>query len=190
MSGDGAYGQPTARNRMPEDEHCNQRASQVDGELNHIGPDDGGHAALECVDQGEDGYDADGGDVASEIAHSGKEGAERDPDNDGDGKDPNAFSCGARDQEQGGRERPQTVAEPALDQLIRGDQVAAKIMRNEQNSNDNAANDVADHELEESEVAFISEPRHADDGERTGFRSDDGQRNCPPRNLLVGEEVT
>ena len=54
---------------------------------------------------------------------------------------------------------------------------------------DDAAQHVAEDDLQKAEVAGEGEAGHADDGERAGFRGDDGERDGPPGHGAVGEEV-
>ena len=52
-----------------------------------------------------------------------------------------------------------------------------------------APNQVSDYQLQKTEVLLVSESRHADDGQRAGFRRHNGERDRPPCDLLVREEV-
>ena len=43
--------------------------------------------------------------------------------------------------------------------------------------------------LKEREVRVVGEAGDADDGQRAGFGSDDGERDGPPRDVASGKEV-
>jgi hypothetical protein len=74
--------------------------------------------------------------------------------------------------------------------LIGGDEFAAKVLRDEEEADDDAAYEIAEDKLEEAEVFVIGEAGNADDGERAGFSGDDGERDGPPGDGVVGEEVS
>ena len=157
-----------------------QRSADVDGHLDDVGPDDGGHSALEGVEQRERGDDGDGEHVA---------GADGDADDDGDGEDADAFGCGAGEQKEAGGDFVERVAEAAVDELVGGEHLALEVVGQEESGDDDAAEHVADDDLEEAEVAGEGEAGRADDGERGGFGGDDGERDGPPGDGAVGQEV-
>lgn len=165
---------------MKDGEDADERAADVDKSLDDIGPDDSGESAFECVDEREDGDDGDGGDFS---------GAEGDGDDNGDGINADAFSSGARDEKKSGGERAKCFTEAALDQFIGGVKIAAKIMRKQNEADDDAADGVSEDELEKHEVGVISEAGRADDGECAGFSGDDGKADGPPGYVAVGEKV-
>jgi hypothetical protein len=80
-------------------------------------------------------------------------------------------------------------AEAAVDELVRGEQFAAEVLREQQEADDDASDQVSEDDLEEAEVVVVGEAGDADDGERAGLGGDDGERDRPPGNVAVGEEV-
>ena len=64
-----------------------------------------------------------------------------------------------------------------------------EVARQEERGDDDAAEHVADDDLEEAEVAGEGQAGDGDDGEGGGFGGDDGERDGPPGNGVVGEEV-
>ena len=58
-------------------------------------------------------------------------GADGDADDDGDGEDADAFGRGAHDEKEPGGELVQARAEAPADELVGGEQLAAKIARQE-----------------------------------------------------------
>ena len=91
--------------------------------LDDVGPDDGGHAALEGVEQSEGGDDGDGEDVA---------GADGDADHDGDGEDADAFGGGAGDEEEAGGDFVERGAEALVDELVGGEHLAVEVSGQEE----------------------------------------------------------
>ena len=86
-------------------------------------------------------------------------------------------------------ESMQCGAEALSDELIGRHELAFKVARQEEHANDDAAEQVADSDLQEAEVAGVGEARDADDGERAGFGGDDGERDGPPGDIAISEEV-
>ncbi len=175
---------------MQDGEESSQRAHNVDRQLHYVGPDHGCHAALQGVNQREHADDCDGGNVAAKVAESAQQVAESDADHDSDGEDAHAFGGCAGDQEQARCKRTKFLSEAALDQLVGRDQVAAEVVRDQQNTDDDAPDQVADDKLQEAEVALVGQAGNADDGERAGLGGHDGERNRPPGNRLLGQEIS
>ena len=178
--GDGVDVRPAAGDVGAERKTATSGAGDVDGHLDDVGPDDGGHAAFEGVEQGEGGDDGDGEDVA---------GADGDADDDGDGEDADAFGGGAGEEEEAGGDFVERGAEAAVDELVGGEHLAVEVARQEEGGDDDAAEHVAEDDLQEAEVAGEGDAGDADDGEGGGFGGDDGERDGPPGNGVVGEEV-
>ncbi len=171
---------PAARDVRAQRPDGDKRSADVDGHLHHVGPDDGGHSALEGVEQGERGDERDGEHVS---------GADGDADHDGDGKDAHTLGRGAGEQEEPCRHLVQGVAEAAVDQLIGGQHLPLKVFGQEERGHHDATEHIADDDLQEAEVAGECQPRCADDGERRCLCRHNRQRNRPPRDCLVGQKV-
>src|SRR3954466_939145 len=56
-------------------------------------------------------------------------------------------------------------------------------------ADDEAADEISHDNLKKREIGVVGQSRDADDGERAGFRSDDGKRNRPPGYVAAGEEI-
>src|ERR1035438_8736806 len=121
--GDGHDVSPSAGDFSENDDEAEDGADHIEGHLHDVGPDDGGHAALEGVEEGEDHNHHNGSDLA---------GAQHDGDDDGDGEHADAFCESAGDQKDGGRELADAFAEAAAHQLVGGEHFAAEILRKEQ----------------------------------------------------------
>ena len=135
---------PASGNLVKDDEEAGDGAGHVEGHLHHVGPDHGGHTTFEGVKEREQDDQHDGGDFA---------GAEHDGDHQGDGEDAYTFGQGARDQEDGGGELADVFAEAAAHQFVGGEHFAAEILGQKHHRNDNAGEQVAEHDLQEAEVA-------------------------------------
>src|ERR1700682_3879370 len=139
-------------------------SADVDGHLGYVGPDDGGHASLEGVEQREEGDDSDG---------EGVVGADGDADDDGDSEDADALSSGAGEQEEAGGDLMQRGSETAGNRLVGGEHLSLKVPRQEDQRDDDAANHVAEDDLQEAEVSCIGDAGDGDDGEGRGLRSEE-----------------
>jgi hypothetical protein len=62
-------------------------------------------------------------------------------------------------------------------------------VRNHDDGEDNAGNDVTDNDLDERNISAISRRGNTDDGERAGFGGDDGKANAPPWSIFAAKEV-
>ena len=100
-----------------------QRSANVDRHLHHVGPDDGGHSALEGVEQRERGDDGDREHVSR---------ANGDAHHDGDSEDAHALGGGAGEQKEPRGDLVQRVAEAAVDQLIGGEHLALEVFGQEE----------------------------------------------------------
>ena len=163
-----------------EREDGHDGAAYVDDHLDNVGPDDGGHSALEGVEKSKRGDDADGEDVARPYG---------DAYDDADGEDPDAFGSGSGEEEEAGGHLVQRVAEAPVDELVGGEHLSLEVFGQEDDGNDDATDHVADDELEEAEISTEGQAGNGDDGEGAGFGRDDGERDGPPGDGLVGEEV-
>ncbi len=83
------------------------------------------------------------------------------------------------------------VAEGIGEKLVGRINLALEIMRHHDHGQDDARDDIADDQLEKRQVAVdgVGHGGHADDGQRAGFRGDDGQADAPPRDVLAAEEI-
>ena len=178
--GDGVDVHPAAGDVRAESEDGDEGSGDVDEHLDDVGPDDGGHAAFEGVDQRKRGDDGDGEDIAR---------TDGDGDDDGDGEDANAFGGGPGDEEEERGGLVEGGAEAAVDELVGGEELALEVFGKKEKGDDDAANHVAHDQLEEAEVAGEGEAGDGDDGEGTGFGGDDGEGDGPPGDGAVGEEV-
>ena len=115
--------------------------------------------------------------------------ADGDADDDADGEDAHTFGSGAREKEESGGDLVQSGAEALVDELVGGEHLALKVVGQEDQRDDDAAEHVADDDLQEAEVAGERDAGDADDGEGAGLGRDDGERDGPPGDRLVGEEV-
>src|SRR5664279_4864976 len=80
-------------------------------------------------------------------------------------------------------------AERIGEKLIGRVDLALEIVRDEDDGQNNAGNDIANDHLEEYDVAAVSHGRHPDDGQGAGFGGDDGQADAPPGDVLAAEKV-
>lgn len=155
---------PSTGDSVEEKREGNEAASEVEQELGDVGPNDGFHAAFEGVENREGNDDEDGETLGS---------TEGNADDQGDGGNTHAFGQSARAEKGQGGDSAHFCAETSFDNGVGGEEFAAKIAGKEYEGNQEAADDVAENELEESEIGGIGERGSADDGERGGFGGDD-----------------
>ncbi len=171
---------PTAGNAVEKKEESDGAAGEIQEELGDIGPDDGFHAAFEGV------KDCEGDDEEDSEAFGC---AEDDADHERDGGDANTFGNGARDEKGGGCERAHAWAEAFFDERVGSEEFAAEIAGEEKQHDENAADEIAEDELKKGEIAAVGDGGCTDDGERGGFRGNDGEGDGPPRRSAAAEEV-
>ena len=129
---------PAAGDVGAEGGEGDEGSGDVEGHLDDVGPDDGGHSAFEGIEEGERGDDGDGERVA---------GADGDGDDDGDGEDADTFGGGAGEQEQPGGDLVEGGAEALVDELVGGEHLAAEVFGQKELGDDDAAEHVAEDDL-------------------------------------------
>ena len=77
----------------------------------------------------------------------------------------------------------------SLDELIGGEEIAAKVVRQQYETDDESSHDVSQDDLQKREIGVVRQPRNADDSQRAGLGGNDGQRNRPPGNVTSRQEV-
>src|SRR5260370_4276211 len=115
-------------------------------------------------------------------------GNDRDTHHNAYRKHSHSLRSSTRQQKQSRCHLMQGTAEALIDQLIRGQHLALKILRQEDQRHHNPSQHVADDDLQKSEVSRERHARNANNRQRTGLRRDDRQRNRPPRNRLVSKK--
>ena len=165
---------------MEDGKQSHQSSADIDHGLDNVRPDHRRQAALKGVNQSECGDDCDRSDLPS---------AQGDGHHNGDCVHAHALRGGARKQEESRGQGTQAASKTPLNQLIGGVEVAAKIMWQQQEADDHATQYVAHHDLHEAQVSVIGKAGNADDSQRAGFGSHDGERNRPPRNVAVSQEI-
>ncbi len=178
--GDCRHVLPAAGDFLQDHDKAQRRAHDVESHLDHVGPDDRGHAAFEGVEQ-RHGYDEDDGD---DLA-----GAEDDRDDDGNGEHAHAFGQRPGDQKRESGEAGQALAEAAADELVGGEHLAAEIMGQEKERDDDAGQQVSDDDLQKAEIALKRQGGCANNGKGAGFRRDDGEGDGPPGSCPAAQEV-
>src|SRR6185437_5734573 len=109
---------PAAGNQAEQGDEANSGAADVDDHLDDVGPDDGGHAALEGINQGEQSDDGDRGNLAC---------TDGDGHDNGDGENAHAFSGGTGNEEESGGQAAEARAKASLDELVGGVHFAAEV---------------------------------------------------------------
>src|SRR6266700_2039282 len=152
--GQSAHLRPSARDSVDGQDQHHDGARDINQELHDVGPNDGGEASLERVEQRQRGDDQDGGE------HPGPE---NDADDDGNREDTNTLGQRASYQEQSGGQDSQVAAESPLDELVGGEKLSCKILRNEDKADDNPRHEIPEDKLQEVHVRRVRDSGRADD---------------------------
>ncbi len=80
-------------------------------------------------------------------------------------------------------------SEAPLHQFVGGKHFAAEIVRQKQDGDDNAPQQISEDQLQEGEVAGKRESRRSDDGKGAGLGRDNGESDSPPRCATAAQEV-
>ncbi len=157
-----------------------QRPAHINKGLHHIRPDHRRQSALKRIDQSQQRDDRNRSDLAR---------AQRNRDHNRHGIHAHSLRRRPRQQKQARRHRAQLRTKPPLNQLISRIQLAAKILRQQHKTNNDAPDHVSHHQLQKSKIRIVGQAGNTNDGQRAGLRGHNRQRNCPPRNVAVGEKV-
>ncbi len=171
---------PAARNLMQDDKETQDRARHIKKHLHHVGPDDGRHAAFKRVEQRE----ANDGEDGNHFARSENGGNDY-----GDGEHPHTLSQRAQQQKCSGGKFSDALPKAPAHQLISGEHLAAKILRQKQHGDHDPPQQVSQDELQKLKISIERQHRRPDDGERTGFRRNNGERDGPPGRGVSTEKI-
>src|SRR5262249_52992593 len=120
----------------------------------------------------------------------GENTCQSDADHDRDRPNPHPFGgCAGCETESSGKAM-QGRTKATVNQLISRVELTPKILRYEEEADENTSNQVAEHNLQESEIAIVCQSGNANDRQRTGFSRDYRKGDCPPGNVAVRKEVT
>src|ERR1017187_8665807 len=189
VAGHGVHGIPSAGHKVQDGEEAHESSDNVNRLLHNIGPYCRRHSAFECVDESEQRDNSDGAKIALKAVEPGKQSAERDPHYNCHCKHAHAFSRRPCRQKQSGCQGPEFLAKAALHQLVRGNQFTSEVLGDEDETNNDAANQIAHDKLQKTEVLVVLHSRYADDCKGAGFRCHNGERDCPPWNQIAGEKI-
>ena len=170
----------TAGDLSRQDNEADAGAQHIHDHLDHVGPDDGRHAAFESVKKCQEN---------DQKYRCHAAGMQNDGDHDRDGEYPHSFGERPGDQEDSRRDLPDVRAETALHEGVGGEKLSLEVLRKKNCRDHDAGQQVAEDYLEEHEASAVGERRRADDGQRAGFRRYNGERDSPPRGGPAAEEV-
>ena len=191
---------PASRDLLPEDERRGERADQIDGELDDVGPDERRHPAEEGVDDhGEpERHDGRHQQRVRRIArrhhrlHCRFHARHRDEERREDqrrGKQTEAVRERTGHEEQPGRQLLDRSAKSPLEQLIDGQHLAAEVRRHEDHAHNDPADDVPHRQLQEGVVGSKGVAGHADERHGARLGRDDRRHDHPPGQIAAADEV-
>ena len=178
--GDSQHVRPTARYLVKDNEETEHSAEHVQKHLHNVSPNDSCHAAFKCVEK----CKADNNKNRDNFA-----GTQHDRDYKRNGENSDPFRESAQNQEGSGRESANTMAEPALHQLVSRIHLAAKVLRQKQGRDDHTGKQIAEDHLQEAEISAKGESWRTDDGKRARFSRYNGKGNRPPRRISAAQEI-
>ncbi len=169
-----------ARHAREEEPEGEQRAREVDEDLDQIDPDDRLDASQERVERRRSGENQD-------------RCPDRDPEDQGDRDrrhgQPHGGRHDARDHEEQRREAPRGNAKPRLEQRIGGREFSFEVARQKQKRNGDPPEDVAEDQLQEREPAAVGVAGNGKEGQSGGLRRHDRAHHSPPGHRMVSQEV-
>ena len=175
------YLRPPTRHMLPQRPDRHHRPAHVDRHLHHVRPDHRRHPALERIQQRQRRNNPNRQHIAR---------PNRDPHHNRHGKHPHALRRRPRQQKQPRRHLVQRPPKPPVDQLIRRQHLALKVLWQKQQRHHDAPHHVTNYDLQESKVPRERQPRSPDNRQRRSLRRNNRQRNRPPRHRLVGQKVS
>src|SRR5581483_993570 len=81
------------------------------------------------------------------------------------------------------------ASEAMIDELVCREEVASEILRHKDDADHYAGDQVSKNELQKAEIAIIGESGNADHGQRARLGGDNRERNGPPGDIAIGEEI-
>src|ERR1051326_4244661 len=103
---------------MQKRDKANDRAANVDSELDNVSPDNGSHATFRGVDERERHYNGDGSHTARPKGNA---------DYNCHGPHANTFSSGTRDEKDASSDTMQLFSEATVDELVGCEHLTAEI---------------------------------------------------------------
>src|ERR1035437_8369122 len=171
---------PATGNLSENDDETGDGAGHVERHLHHVGPDHRRHAAFKGVEEGEQ-HDADDGSDFTGAQHN--RGHQR------YGEHADAFGESARHQEYGSGEFADAFAEAAAHQFVCGEHFAAEVLRQKKYRDHDARQQVAEDDLEESQIAAESQLGGADDIKGAVLSRYDRKGDGPPGRRSPAQEI-
>ena len=181
---------PAARRDAPDEHDRRRAAEEVDPRLEQLRPDHGAHPAAVRVEHGERAEHEDRRHHRSALASPSPSAG------------PTMSATGiavakTRTESASARVTMNTmdvnrrVATPkrVSSRVYAVTSSPVVVAREEHARDDDASEDVAGGDLQESEIAEVGEPGDRDEGERARLGGDDGEHHRPPRDRAVGDEV-
>ncbi len=172
------HGLPESTSQRGGDPQGSKSADEVDHQLDHVGPDHRLDAPDVGVPQGDDAHDDD----RRWNAPPGEQG-----ERNRAGKNPHAVTEEARHQEDQRYRASRRRTESRFEPCIGGFLLAAEVARQQPDRDPDAAEEIADRELQKGQVATRPDGRGRDDRDGRGLSGDDRQQHrstpagCGPR---------
>ena len=191
---------PPAWNPQEQDRRREHRADKIDDQLNHVGPDHGGHPAEKRVHDRRDAHDEHRDDENCR-------GRIRQPEPSRDSRPEIRRRQQQRRQDESCRVQPEPVRKAACQQeeagghtshrrpetlpqnLVHREQLATEIGGDEQHRDGEAPDHVTKDELKKREVTQVRKARDTDEGDGARLGGNDRPHDRPPRDAVAADEI-
>lgn len=174
---------PPARQLVENHRRRQYGADHVNHELNAVVPDDRFHAARESIDdRGDSNHDNADGQVQAHDFLKNERGQIQ--------TQPVGQISGDEKQQRGRLLR--CPAEPAMEHLVRGKELAAEVMRQKQHDDHEAADNQSERQLQKQQITALrieGDPRHAQERDGARFRGHDREQHPPPVDVPAAEQI-
>ena len=102
---------------------------------------------------------------------------------------PHSRREGFADQETPGARLPRARSEGMGQELVRGVNLTAEIVRHHDAGENQTGQNIPQHHLDKGKIAPVGQRRNSDDRERARLRRQDRKTNRPPGHILAPEEI-
>ena len=161
----GVNRRPSARHQLQDRRQPNQRPTDIDPGLHHVSPDHSRQPTLKRIDQRQCRDDRNRRHLAR---------PQRNRHHNRHRIHAHALRRRPCKQEQPRSQRPQPAPKPPLNQFISCIEIPTEVMRQQHKADHHPPDHISHHQLQESKVRIVGNPRHADDGQRAGLSRHDG----------------
>ena len=165
---------------MQQQKKRGDRAGHVQHELHHVRPDHRAHSAFKRIKHRQHGDDQNRNALARSKRHA---------HHFADGRYPHALRQRASPHENHRRHRSHARPESLFQKLVGGVEFALEILWDKYHAENYPRHQVAQDQLQESEISAVSDRWRPDNGKCGGFCRDNRASQRPPRRGAAAQEI-